>query len=116
MLPVPVHGYPSEACNKTKPMDKDTQLPAEVLDKITHEAEVIYNKLDSAARDYDEYEYGLPMFEKCKEPIERALTEYASKLHAARTLLEKVIYRHEGGLLPDRLLYNEIKSFLDGTK
>src|SRR6266536_1594246 len=27
---------------------------------------------------------------------------------------EKVIYRHEGGLLPDRLLYNEIKTFLDG--
>jgi hypothetical protein len=60
---------------------KDTQLPAEVLDKITQEAEAIYNKLDSAARDYDEYEYGLPMFEKCKEPIERVLTEYASKLH-----------------------------------
>jgi hypothetical protein len=35
---------------------------------------------------------------------------------AARALLEKVIYRHEGGLLPDRLLYNDIKTFLDGTK
>jgi hypothetical protein len=34
----------------------------------------------------------------------------------AHALLEKVIHRHEGGLLPDRLLYNEIKSFLDGTK
>src|ERR1044071_6020936 len=39
-----------------------------------------------------------------------------TKLHAARALLEKVIYRHEGGLLPDRLLYKEIKTFLDGTK
>jgi hypothetical protein len=45
--------------------------------------------------------------------------EYArlnKQYEAARALLEKVIYRHEGGLLPDRLLYNEIKTFLDGTK
>lgn len=34
----------------------------------------------------------------------------------ACTLLEKFISRHEAGLLPDRLLYNEIKSFLDGEK
>lgn len=33
-----------------------------------------------------------------------------------RTLLEKFISRHEAGLLPDRLLYNEIKDYLDGTK
>lgn len=33
-----------------------------------------------------------------------------------RTLLEKVISRHEAGLLPDRFIYNEIKTFLDGTK
>jgi hypothetical protein len=34
----------------------------------------------------------------------------------ARTLLQKFISRHEGGLLPDRFIYNEIKTFLDGTK
>lgn len=32
----------------------------------------------------------------------------------AIALLEKVAYRHEGGLLPDRLLYHDIKKFLDG--
>lgn len=32
----------------------------------------------------------------------------------ARSLLEKFISRHEGGLLPDRFIYNEIKTFLDG--
>jgi hypothetical protein len=69
--------------------------------------------------------------------VKMVATEYATKLHQvgqekelwkkesisktemlleARALLEKVIYRHEGGLLPDRLLYNEIKTFLDGTK
>ena len=34
----------------------------------------------------------------------------------ARALLEKVIHRHEGGLLPDRFIYNEIKQYLDGKK
>jgi hypothetical protein len=32
----------------------------------------------------------------------------------ARTLLEKFISRHEAGLPPDRFIYNEIKTFLDG--
>lgn len=41
-------------------------------------------------------------------------TEYAASLHMARTLLEKVAFRHEGGLLPDRFIYDEIKTFLDG--
>lgn len=66
-----------------------------------------------------------------KEPIE----DYATKLHQVekerdellrqndkmkamatgwRPLLEKVIHRHEGGLLPDRILYLEIKKFLYG--
>jgi hypothetical protein len=62
-------------------------------------------------------------------------TEYAAKLHdrdrkielliksrhnqiefidKAIALLEKVIARHEAGLLPDRFIYHEIKNFLDG--
>jgi hypothetical protein len=41
---------------------------------------------------------------------------FKNQNNAMRALLEKVIYRHEGGLLPDRLLYNDIKTFLDGTK
>jgi hypothetical protein len=43
--------------------------------------------------------------------------EYAnnqSQLNQARAILEKVAYRHEAGLLPDRFIYNEIKTFLDG--
>jgi hypothetical protein len=65
------------------------------------------------------------------------LTEYAVKLHQlqqeygkvstmlldldakheqARALLSKFISRHEAGLLPDRFIYNDIKTFLDGTK
>jgi hypothetical protein len=37
-------------------------------------------------------------------------------IHQARAILRKVMIRHESGLLPNRLLYNEIKAFLDGTK
>lgn len=48
------------------------------------------------------------------ESITNTFLERCKQYDAACTLLEKVIYRHEGGLLPDRLLYNEIKTFLDG--
>lgn len=34
----------------------------------------------------------------------------------ARDLLRIFISRHEAGLLPDRFIYNDIKSFLDGQK
>lgn len=36
--------------------------------------------------------------------------------HVAIKLLKKFISRHEAGLLPDVHIYNEIKSFLDGSK
>lgn len=46
-------------------------------------------------------------------------TEYAHykvKLGTAIKLLQTVKGFHESGLLPDRFIYNEIKSFLDGSK
>lgn len=46
----------------------------------------------------------------------KLVLDRCKQYETARTLLEKVAYRHEGGLLPDRLLYNEIKTFLDGEK
>jgi hypothetical protein len=120
----------------------DTQLPAEVVAAIKADADKVYNKLDDLAHEQDSYDFGLPMINREIGPIVEMLTEYATKLHeaqaqatliankgyewegkyykeqeyndTARTLLEKVIYRHEGGLLPDRFLYNEIKQFLDG--
>lgn len=45
-----------------------------------------------------------------------AVIERCKQFDKARKLLQKFIACHEGGLLPDRLLYNEIKTFLDGTK
>lgn len=44
----------------------------------------------------------------------RAVIERCKQFDAARALLEKFISRHEAGLLPDRLLYTEIKTFLNG--
>jgi len=46
--------------------------------------------------------------------ITKIVLERCKQYQAARALLEKFISRHEGGLLPDRFLYNEIKTFLDG--
>lgn len=46
----------------------------------------------------------------------RTYQEQKSKIENMRTLLEKFISRHEAGLLPDRFIYNDIKSFLDGQK
>jgi|ERR1051325_2895966 hypothetical protein len=46
--------------------------------------------------------------------ITNTVLERCKQFDAARALLEKVIYRHEGGLLPNRFIYNEIKTFLDG--
>jgi hypothetical protein len=44
------------------------------------------------------------------------LLDLDAKHEQARALLSKFISRHEAGLLPDRFIYNDIKTFLDGTK
>lgn len=49
------------------------------------------------------------------ESVTKVVLERCKRFDAARTLLKRVAHRHEGGLLPDRLLYLEIKTFLDGT-
>jgi hypothetical protein len=57
---------------------------------------------------------------KCqKKYIAVNAEEYATtqtNLQVSRALFEKFISRHEAGLLPDAFIYNEIKTFLDGTK
>ena len=103
----------------------DNQLPAEVENEI-------WEKAKAYARMHGRKEIGYYSLN-----WQAGATEYAIKLHECqleikdkdfliemykmrhdtyRTLLEKVISRHEGGLLPDQLLYNEIKTFLDGSK
>lgn len=57
--------------------------------------------------------------EIAREAFTVAATEYAPykvKYEQAERLLDKFMARHEAGLLPDVFIYNEIKTFLDGTK
>jgi hypothetical protein len=71
--------------------------------------------------DYAEQNINVPLGKSKTEAVitelERLRVEN-DKLNAMATgwrpLLEKVIHRHEGGLLPDRILYLEIKTFLYG--
>lgn len=108
-------------------------LSEELKQQIEQEAEGLYDALNEAAINVDTYNYGLPMFDKQKQPIVEVLTTYATKLHhsnevnkaleetnrglvehnkEAKDLLHEVFQKHESGLLPDRFVYEKIKSFL----
>lgn len=60
-------------------MEENTQLPKEVVEEIKLRAEAVYSKLDALAQDVDQ-DFGLPMSNKVKSPIEEELTAYATKL------------------------------------
>lgn len=121
----------------------NTQLPAEVGLTITKAAIEYSNSLPFFSNEIREaWESGATEYatklhqeqqdkDRLKEELDTAILAnenlisrmegWQKQLHevqkdrdAARTLLSKVILRHEMDELPDRLLYNEIKSFLDG--
>jgi hypothetical protein len=109
----------------------NTQLPAEVVEKILRARDALifgdrdeaYHQLYGiASPGYDSFTSWRDMEQQINYPAystvgimeRRKVTECASELHQARTLIEKFISRHEGGLLPDMFIYNEIKNFLDG--
>jgi len=109
----------------------DNQLPADVTEKILRARDALaLNDIDEAyhqlygiaSPNYDSYFPWKEMEDRVNYPKvneqqyneRRQVTKYATNLHQARALLEKFISRHEGGLLPDRFIYNEIKTFLDG--
>lgn len=69
----------------------NTPISPEAAEIIEKEADDLYSKLDEAARDYDHYEYGLPMFEKCKQPIIDLLTEKYQQFEQAKKALEEII-------------------------
>jgi len=54
-------------------------LPKETKNRIAIQAEEIYNELDELAQERNPFEYGLPMYDKVKEPIERALIAEATR-------------------------------------
>jgi hypothetical protein len=70
-----------------------------------------------------------PTVKQCKQlGVQIGVTEYATKLHMAQRVIEKVdtkllsaidllrevFQKHESGLLPDRFVYDKIKKFLYG--
>lgn len=80
-------------------------LPEEAQNKIEQEAEDLYNTLDEKARDYDHFEYGLPMFDKCKQPIIDVLTDHALKLQQAEENIKQLEqWKKEATMLLDPLL------------
>jgi len=121
----------------------DTQLPAEVLKKIDSDANDYLGAKDVefSQRSFNAYiagatEYATKLLQeqrdrahevaiqkminkealKLTEKAQKRLQELQDELYQSKALLRKVTYRHEGGLLPDRFIYEEIKTFLDGTK
>jgi hypothetical protein len=93
---------------KTKPMDNNTQLPAEVRDRIKKRLQ-IEEKNRGLIEENKSLKNQNPAYNDNKMLLRQ-------KNDKARSLLEKFISRHEAGLLPDRFIYDEIKTFLDGTK
>jgi hypothetical protein len=98
----------------------DNELPAEIIADIRDKA-TEYSKGDiSRFVGYTTIatEYATKMHDRDKkiELLMKSRQNQTEFIDKAIALLEKFISRHEGGLLPDRLLYTEIKQFLDALK
>lgn len=81
-------------------MSNNEQLPAEVIDNINMRAEVFANKYLNGK--VNTHEFGL---------LEEAWSAGAKE---SAHLLREVFTKHESGLLPDRFIYEKIKTFLYG--
>lgn len=109
-------------------MEENTQLPKEVVEEIKQKAEDFANSHINGRTQPDVWEIVF----RAKEA---GATAYATKLHQlqqvttesdkqrkeandqlreAKKLLDEVFRKHEAGLLPDRFIYEKIKSFLYG--
>ena len=88
-------------------MDKDTQLPAAVVEEINTKSERFANKyLNGRVNTRD--------FAIIEDTYISCATEYAIKLHQATDLIKRMNERCK--VLHHDELANDIKTFLDGTK
>lgn len=115
----------------------NTQLPAEVIADIHAKADAYMGTSEDEGAEWGAYVSGATEYatklhtaqqeiRALKGSIETHKRSYDArskdydeldeKFEIAEELLKKFISRHEAGLLPDRGIYNEIKSFLDGKK
>lgn len=79
------------------------------------------NKLHQAEQEIERLKGELDVAIRANDNLTSRMVSWQQQLYGlqkdrdtARTLLQKFISRHEAGLLPDRFIYQEIKTFLDG--
>jgi hypothetical protein len=85
-------------------------LPASVQEQIEKESLAKYKcKLNGTASHYNHQN-------ACRKGYIAGATEYALKLEQAKKLLERILSRYNEGILPEWTIYNDIKTFLDGSK
>jgi hypothetical protein len=99
----------------------NTQLPAEVVTDIHTKADTYIKSSDDEGTEWGAYvagaaEYATKLHDRDQkiELLTKARKSEAEFIDKAIALLSKFISRHEAGLLPDRFIYDEIKTFLDG--
>lgn len=112
-------------------MDKNPQLPDEVVEKILRSRDaLVYDDRDEAYHqlyaiacpNFDSFFPWKQMEEQINYPntfkpdieARRQVTEYATKLNAARALLQRAIDSRSLHNVKDYELLTEIKTFLDG--
>jgi hypothetical protein len=97
--------------NNTQP-----QLPADMLEEINKKAREYSSNASATDWKNGATEYANKLHQAQQEfgKVSTMFLDLDAKHEQARALLQKFISRHEAGLLPDRFIYNEIKTFLDG--
>jgi hypothetical protein len=79
------------------------------LHQAQQEIESLTNQLKNHSKVADE---NMKVLRQENEDKDLLIEMYNIKHNKGRALLEKFISRHEAGLLPDRFIYDEIKTFL----
>lgn len=105
---------------------ENTQLPVEAKQKIWFEAEKYTEGKVKAINEehfnvYNAYIEGATAYATKLHQLQQVTTESDKQrkeandqLREAKKLLNEVFRKHEAGLLPDRFIYEKIKTFLYG--
>lgn len=115
-------------------MEEKTQLPKEVMEQISKEVDILFDdtmdsgtslpmfqkltayatKIHQAERDNSQLKYDKTVLEHRVDLKDTQLNNLRKSIDEAKKLLDEVFRKHESGLLPDRFIYEKIKSFLYG--
>lgn len=107
-----------------KQLPAEVQLPKEVGEQIKKDAEVrathrpntTYHRGFKDGEIFGATAYATKLHETVKalQESDKQRKESNDELREAKKLLNEVCRKHEAGLLPDRFIYEKIKSFLYG--